>query len=630
METFRSSSALLTSTNTSLLADSIIAPSFLFDPGETPGTARSLSSLSNTQSVNGWVGSTDTSDFYQLSLSTSNLNVSLTNLGADADLRVIRDFNSNGLVDFGEVVASSGKSGTRDETINLGSLSSGEYFIEVRRYSGDTSYNLKVSNLSPNNLLGVETDLGGLSGTKVFNGSINNNNTSDTYRFSVTNFNIFGLSLPTVVNASLSGLSADSDIRLIQDANGNGIADSGDVLTGSYRGGTAAELFSTTLQTGTYFLQVNQFSGSADYHLGISTGDWFSSNLSDAEILGEARYAYYSDGSIGRNDMIGLLRDAKDGSTIDATELNDLRAIVNNAAGLAMPDYVKVLANKVVYSDPANARSGFGNLFAGSSAAQMENLIGKWFLGTDRPTATGTYRYASGSLYQGGVSHTDIDQGGSADCYFLAALGSVALKTPSKIYNMFTDNGDGSFTVRFFNNGVADYVTVDRYLPTYDWGGFVYANDSSGMAYNNANNELWVALAEKAYAQINESGWIGQDNTNSYAGIDFGWAGNALKQITNQNANNNGMTSYLFGFIPIGDTVNDMWSAFSSGRSVVVNTKDSGVASGIVANHSYILSGYNYSTGKYVLYNPWGGEGATVELTKAQLADNFGSWDAIA
>jgi hypothetical protein len=30
---------------------------------------------------------------------------------------------------------------------------------------------------------------------------------------------------------------------------------------------------------------------------------------------------------------------------------------------------------------------------------------------------------------------------------------------------MFTKNGDGTYSVRFFNNGVAEYVTVDRELP---------------------------------------------------------------------------------------------------------------------------------------------------------------------
>src|SRR5262249_60731869 len=93
-----------------------------------------------------------------------------------------------------------------------------------------------------------------------------------------------------------------------------------------------------------------------------------------------------------------------------------------------------------------------------------------------------------------------------------------------------TDNGEGTFTVRFFRSGVAEYVTGDRFLPTDSSGRPVYS--SFGRRYDDPGNELWVALAEKAYAQLNESGWIGQDGTNSYAGIDGGYGDDALRQIT--------------------------------------------------------------------------------------------------
>jgi hypothetical protein len=603
----------------------IIVNPIFFDPGDTLGTARSWGSLSGTFQANQSVGDTDLADIYKFSIGAGNLNASLTGMTADADLRLIRDMNSNGSIDYGEILSSSTRGGTQDETINFAGLEAGDYYLQVSRYTGNTSYQLKASNTAPNNLLGVETDAGLLNGTKIYSGTISNSNTSDVYRFSVENTNYWFGSIPKNMNISLSGLNSDTDIRLIQDANHNGIVDSSDVLKGSYRGSTQAELITQVLSTGSYFLQVNQYSGTSNYHLGLSTGDWFGDNLGDSEILGEARYAYYNGYGINREEMIGLLRDAKDYGTIDATELTDLRKIV--AAGLGMPGYVSVLANKVVNSDPANNRSGIGNLFIGASEGRMESLIGKWFLGSDRPTANGTYRYASGSLFQDGISFRDVDQGGVGDCYFLASLGAVARQSPSEIQNMFIDNHDGTFTVRLFNNGTADYVTVDRYLPTHDWNHFVYANDSSGMAYNNVNNELWVALAEKAYAQMNESGWLGQETAaNSYASISGGWPFHAMKQITNRNTTHSGMTSNFLG-IRLSDDVDELWSAFASGKMVVLNTNGS-TAPGIIGNHSYTLTGYNYVTGRYKLYNPWGGAGAEIELTHAQIADNFNTWDA--
>jgi Calpain family cysteine protease len=592
---------LVTTVNENLVA-------ILVDPGDTLGTARDLGSLSGTTRLGGWVGSTDTIDFYRLQLSGSHLNVDLTGLGADADLRLIRDVNSNGMIDYGEILSSSSRGSIYDETINLSGLSGGDYFVEVRRFSGDTSYTLRISDAYTNDLLGVETNLGDLTGTQVFSGRIDNNNTSDVYKFTAsTVYN---------TNISLTGLSADADVRLIQDTNGNGIVDATDVVAGSYRGGSAAEKLNSAIPGWTYFVQVNQFSGTSDYHLGISAGDWFNTNLGDDEIMGEARYDYYNGGGIDRQEMIGLLRSAKDYGTIDGTELSDLRRIVANAGGLGMTDAVRVLGGKVVNSDPANARSGIGNLFSGSGSGQMDSLINKWFLGADRPTAGGTYRYTSGALFQNGISYSDVDQGAVGDCYFMASLGAVALKNPTAISNMFTDNGDGTFTVRFFNNGTADYVTVDRYLPTYNWGGFVYANDSSGMAYDDTRNELWVALAEKAYAQINESGWIGQDNVNTYAGIGGGWAKLPLEQIMGHTASAN--------FI----NMDAMWNAFSAGSSVALHSNGSTEA-GVVGNHVYVLTGFNYATGRYTLYNPWGGSDGPVELTRAQIVNNFSQWDAV-
>lgn len=579
------------------------------DPGETLETARNLGSLSGSTQISGWVGSTDAADVYRLQLNTNNLNVSLTGLGADADLQVIRDVNSNGVIDYGDILAGSRRGSTFDETINLSGLGSGDYFVEVRYYSGDTRYTLKISDSFTNDQLGVETDLGDLTGTRVFSGRIDNNNTSDVYKFTASS--VYN------VNISLSGLSADSDVRLIQDTNGNGMVDSTDVVAYSSRGGIFAEKINSGIPGWTYFVQVNQYSGATDYHLGISQGDWFNTSVGDDNIMGEARYAYYNGIGIDRNEMITLLRSAENYGTIDGTELSSLRTIVANAGGLGIADYVRVLANKVVNSDSANARSGIGNLYSGSSSDQMEQLVGKWFLGTDRPTAAGTYRYASGSLFQNGISYSDVDQGQVGDCYFLASLGAVALKTPGAISNMFTDNGDGTFTVRFFNNGTADYVTVDRYLPTYDWGNFIYANDSSGMAYDDIRNELWVALAEKAYAQISQSGWTGQDTANSYEAIAGGWAKTTLSQIRGIEADANWMN------------LSSMWSAFAAGRSVALHTNGTTEA-GIVGNHVYTLTGYNYSTGKYTVYNPWGGSDGFVELTGTQLMNNFSQWDSVA
>ena len=353
-------------------------------------------------------------------------------------------------------------------------------------------------------------------------------------------------------------------------------------------------LSSLSLGAGTTTLWANAYdkSGNSTGWLTTSfsvsaTDDWYKTNLKDAGIITKTQ-SLAADGSLSRNDIISIFRDAEDGGTVDANELTDFRTILTNSSRFAIEDYVKVLANKVANSDPANTRSGFGNLYAGSSSTQLGNLIGKWFLGTDRPTTQYQYRTASGSLYQNGISYQDIDQGILGDCYLLAGLAGIASRTPSAIQNMFTDNGDGTYAVRFYNNGVADYVTVDRQLPTDAAGHFVYANRDRGLLYNNSANELWVALAEKAYAQINQSGWIGQNNTNSYSGIEGGWSDTVLRQITNQ-------SSTYDSSLTDSDRTNII-NQFNAGRTVYMNWAD----------HALTLVGYNSSTQQFSIYNPWG------------------------
>jgi hypothetical protein len=177
------------------------------------------------------------------------------------------------------------------------------------------------------------------------------------------------------------------------------------------------------------------------------------------------------------------------------------------------------------------------------------------------------------------------------------------------IQDMFIANGDGTYTVRFFKLGVADYVTVDEYLPTDASGRFVYA--SQGNLYNSPTNELWVALAEKAYAQLNESGWIGQDNTNSYSGIATGFDTVAVTQITGLS------TTYA------ALDFNAMASAFNAGRSMLVSSKVIGIASNVVPGHSYVVTGYDSSAETFTLFNPWGIDGNYLDTNGDGIGDSF-------
>ena len=356
----------------------------------------------------------------------------------------------------------------------------------------------------------------------------------------------------------------------------------------------------------------NNFSANT---LVVSTlADWCAQAVQDVELQSLAK-SLLADYTLSRQDMMDFLNSSKDGSMIDATEFNDLQTLLNQAQSLfAMPEYVFNLGNKVVKGDTANTMSGIGNLTSGSSDTQMTALVNKWFLGQDRPDTTYTYQYAQGTLFKNGTAVNDIKQGVAGDCYFLTTLSAIAQDKPSYLQEMFIDNGDDTFTVKFNNNGVNKYVTVDRYLPANNSGNFVYA--SYGSNYTNTGNELWIALAEKAYAQLAESGWSRPNynsayNTNSYEALDSGWMDLTMQQIT-------GLATATVTLSPTTTmTATQLINLVNSSQLLTVGFVNGDGGGLIVNNHAYTITTYNSTNQTFYLDNPWGTKDA--QLTWDQL-----------
>ena len=328
-----------------------------------------------------------------------------------------------------------------------------------------------------------------------------------------------------------------------------------------------------------------------------------------------------ADGSISRQDMIQILDAVAANGPLGATDFSDLNQILRQAATLNIPGYVQVLASDVIDGNPANATyqgQPLGNLAVGSSAAQLTDLIDKWFYGSDLPTLCDSslvYQTVAGSLFPRTPSHNDEYQGELGDCYFISALGTLADSNPAAVENMFINNGDGTYTVRFYfgtygvinsgsggisagfqNNQItADYVTVNAMLPT-SGGRLVYAD--YGASANNAGNSLWIPLAEKAYAQWNQSGRAGRDGTNAYASIQGGWMATVDAQVLGYNA-----TDYIMSSTSEQTAIN----ALAAHEAVTIGTLQwSGTTDGLYADHAYAIIGYNAGSDTFTLYNPWG------------------------
>ncbi|HEX4148444.1 MAG TPA: C2 family cysteine protease, partial [Pirellulales bacterium] len=349
-----------------------------------------------------------------------------------------------------------------------------------------------------------------------------------------------------------------------------------------------------------------------------------------------------ADGSISRNDMIQILDSVSAKGAVTTSELADLKKIVSEATTLNMAGYVQVLASDVVNGNTANATyqgQALGNLAVGSSATQFNDLVGKWFLGTDLPTLTDSslvYKTAAGSLFPTAPSHNNELQGELGDCYFISALGTIADKNPAAIENMFINNGDGTYTVRFYTgnygssynssdgsysdgftngSGTADYVTVNLSLAT-TASGMLYYSDY-GSSYSNANNALWIPLAEKAYAEWNQTGKEGRDGQNSFASIEGGWMATVDAQVLGHNA-----TDYMMGTATQQQLVN----ALASGEAVTIGTTQT--IYGLYGSHAYAVTGYNASSNTFTLYNPWGFD-QPGQLTWAQLEASCSGFVAV-
>jgi hypothetical protein len=356
--------------------------------------------------------------------------------------------------------------------------------------------------------------------------------------------------------------------------------------------------------------------------------DWFDLNISDLALRSLVRQDVNRDHVLNRADMLAIFGEVEQDGKVTSNEFTDLKHVVGDTSYFVGVGYVDVLASDVVNGNAANAHyqgTTLGNLTGGASSSQLVKLVDKWFLGEDHPALTAgyglSYQTAAGSLFPHAPTYADVHQGIIGDCYLLASLGETALVTPSAITNMFIVNGDGTYTVRFYHNGAADYVTVDSQLPATKAGTYLY--DNLGQNIHNANVPLWVALVEKAYAQMNESGWLrsdlGDTGHNSYDALNGGYMFEALNQVTNQRT----------GYYSVDQS--KFTSLFNAGKLITFGSVDTPLDHSVVGDHAYAVLSYNAKAQTVTLFNPWGlNNGAapgTVTLTWTQMKNDFGDME---
>jgi hypothetical protein len=125
---------------------------------------------------------------------------------------------------------------------------------------------------------------------------------------------------------------------------------------------------------------------------------------------------------------------------------------------------------------------------------------------------------------------------------------------------------------------------------------------SGGSYYDQATNGvLWVALAEKAYAEANGAGIVTTQSvgSNSYNALDGGDPSWGLQAITGESASD-------FSINP-----NNIAAAWNAGELIVLgtspNANDNLIVGDSQGTHAYAVVNYNASSSTpFELYNPWG------------------------
>lgn len=220
--------------------------------------------------------------------------------------------------------------------------------------------------------------------------------------------------------------------------------------------------------------------------------------------------------------------------------------------------------------------------------------------------ATTWANFSSDPLFPaGGPSENDIEQGTIGDCYFLSTLSSLAKVAPNVIRQSVVDLGDGTYAVRFQNDGASTYVRVDARLPLY------WAGSEPAYARLGQQNSLWVAIMEKAFADYRTP------QTSSYAAINGGAMSEAYNDLGCSSsddwtfANSTALAQYI-------------QQQLKNGMSVTYATKTD--TAQLIGDHAYTvdsvqIDGSGNVTG-ITLRNPWGpqaGNGGYVTVTPDQL-----------
>lgn len=212
---------------------------------------------------------------------------------------IIQDANHNGIVDLdSKEILSVGTNDSGHDNIFADAQASDTYYVRVRRVEGEGPYTLKVfvhnTDLAGNTLASAN-NIGNLFGRTEFVDAVSSFDQNDIFKFTLTAQGTITASFPS------TGSGTDPDLQLIQDVNGNGGIDNGDILVSGTHLSQGGVSLSRTVAAGTYYLNVKWVAQTPTYDLTLAV-DTAGGSPKQARSMGLSGDAAETQEFVGRSD----------------------------------------------------------------------------------------------------------------------------------------------------------------------------------------------------------------------------------------------------------------------------------------------------------------------------------------
>lgn len=322
---------------------------------------------------------------------------------------------------------------------------------------------------------------------------------NDLYRFSLKGRSSF--------NLTLDSLSADADVKLIQDKNANGKFDKGETIAYSNNGGKLAESISTDLAAGNYYVEVYPYGNiQTNYRLSVSAVPFDSAG----NTFNDAREVAVDSQGKSISDWVGKL-DSDDYYRFNLAGTSEFKVVVDGLSADAdlrlLSSQGNILASSVnigtaseliaqtleagTYYLQVNSYSNsetFYNLdVSASSLSQITSNKG------DRqsiPTSIGNEAVTAAVQVSPIPTSSPIPQSGEGKRSQVGTLRADTFTFQSG-YSRTIFSGNGNFD---YGSGARDLIDLSQFASTS--AAFNYAtNPNGGIAYNSGNgNRIFDAL----------------------------------------------------------------------------------------------------------------------------------------